>query len=372
MARPIKTVDSQLTETVQKMTNDAIQAGLPVQEMAQTVNDTLDSANESTETEPVTPEIMDDMPVIIEPKTLILEQKHSWNFEAMQVNLQTHVERYANLVVTEQNLKSMEKTQKEIAGLRTKLNKFRLAVKRDMEKPYEVFAHQVNQLLDLVQSVEKPLKDQLEKYEAKRREAKAQVIWGIIHQTAADLGLEEQYLKQMAIDEKWLNRTATKSQITADIQERLCWLLDVQSKDRQAAVFAEQKIEMAKLLCQSISADAGLATPLTYEEIERQAASAQDILTLKAIIEAEVNQRKQREERAARLAVEQAAPPLAPAAPIPPPPMPQQSATGTTWDVVLRLPRINLQQSLGFQKYLADNSIYYEVVNSREYPGDTP
>lgn len=361
MARPRKTVDPQLTETVQKMTDDAIKAGLPVQEMTETVID-------PAETVSVNPEIMDDMPVIIEPRTLTLEQKFDWNFEAMQVNLQTHVERYANLVVTEQNLKSMEKTQKEIAGLRTKLNKFRLAVKRDLEKPYEIFAHQVNQLLDLVQSVEKPLKDQLEKYEAKRREAKAQVIWGIIHQTAADLRLEEHYLKQMAVDEKWLNRTATQKEITEAIQERICWLLEVQAKDHQAALFAAQKTEMAKFFCQSLSV--GLVTPVTYEEIERQIAPLTDMLAVKSFIENEVAQRKEREEAAAQAAAEQATP--AATAPVPPPPMPPRSAVGTTWDVTLRLPRINMQQSLGFQKYLSDSGIRYEVLDSQEYPGDIP
>lgn len=334
-------------------------------EVTETVDKTPENVTETTETVSVASEV-DNMPVVIEPKALALEQNFSWNFEDMKVNLQAHIKRYAGLVVTDRNLKPMEKTQKEVASLRTKISKFRLAVKHDMEKPYKAFEQQVNQLLDLVQSVEKPLKDQLEVYENKRREAKSQDVWDIIHQTATELGLEEKYLSQMAIDEKWLNRIATKAQITEDIQMRLCWLLDMQAKDHQAEVFAEQKVEMAKLLCQSLST--GLVTPLTYEEIEKQISSMQDILTVKSFIEAEVDKRKQREERAAQLAVEQAIP----VASMPSPPMPQ-SAPKTTWDVVLRLPGINMQQSVGFQKYLADSGIRYEVVSSQQASssGDT-
>lgn len=318
--------------------------------------------------EPITPEVMDDMPVIIEPKTLTLEQNFAWNFEEMKINLQTHIERYTGLVVTDENLKSMEKTQKEIASLRTKINKFRLAVKNEMEKPYKVFEQQVGELLDMVFSVEKPLKDQLEIYENKRREAKTQAIWGIIHQTASNLGLEEQYLSQMAIDEKWLNRTATLKEITESIQERVCWLLDVQAKDRQAASFARQKAKMSKLLCQSISAEAGLVTPLTYEEIEMRIATMPDIDAVEEYIKQEVSERKEREERAAMVAVEQVVPASPPVAPVPPSP-PQ--ASEITWDVVLRLPGINVQQSLGFQKYLAGNDVKYEVVSqSLSRPGE--
>ena len=329
-------------------------------ETTETVQETPEAVTETAETVPVAPEV-DNMPAIIEPKTLTLEQKFSWNFEDMKANLQTHIEQYSGLVVTDENLKSMEKTQKEVASLRTKISKFRLAVKHDMEKPYKVFEQQVNQLLDLVQSVEKPLKDQLEVYENKRREAKSQMVQEIINELAAEMGLEEKYSSQIVIADKYLNRTTTKKEITEDLQMKVAWYLDIQSQERQAALFKAQKEEMAKLLCQSLSA--GLATPLTFEEIESRVNSMQDILVVKSFIEEEVAKRKQREERAAQLAVEQAVPPI-PVAPVPPPPIPQ-STPKTTWDVVLRLPGINMQQSVGFQKYLADNGIRYEVVSQQ-------
>lgn len=334
-------------------------------EITKTVSEMDQNVTES----PVIPEIIDDTPAVIEPKTLTLEQKFTWNFEDMKANLTAHIEKYSNLVVTEENLKSMEKTQKEIASLRTKISKFRLAVKNDLEKPYKVFEQQIKELLDLVFSVEKPIKDQLEIYENKRREKKSQIVQSLIDKISAELGLEERYSQQIAIDHKWLNRTTTKKEITEGIQERVCWFLDIQAKDHQAALFAAQKKEMSKLLCQSLSAD--LATPLTYEEIEKQIEPMTDILAVKSFIENEVAQRKEREQCAARLAIEKAGPPVSPSINIPntlprtSTTIPPISPSIETWDVVLRMPDINLQQSVGFQKYLSDNGIRYEVVSQQ-------
>jgi hypothetical protein len=344
-------------------------------ESAETVQKSAESVTKTAQTVPESQ--VDDTPAIIEPKKLTLEQTFVWNFEDIKTSLTAHIKKYSGLVVTDDNLKSMEKTQKEIASLRTKINKFRLAVKHDMEKPYKSFEQQVNELLDLIFSVEKPIKDQLEKYENKRRERKEQIVWGIIHTTAAELGLEGKYIGQMAIDNKWLNRTTTIKEITEDVQGRICWLLDVQAKDRQAALFSEQKEKMSRLLCQSLSTEAELITPLIYEEIERQIAPLPDILAVETYIKQEVDQRKEREQRAARLAIEKAGPPGTPSVQIPDTPPQMSSAVPPvypsveTWDVVLRLPAIDLQQSRGFQKYLADTGISYEVLSQKSNrPGE--
>lgn len=356
-------IDKKLTDTVNNLVETGIKSGLIDPENA-------DNVIESAESDPVTPEIVDDtVPVIIEPKTLSLVQQFSWNFEEMKANLTAHIQKYTGLVVTDQNLKSMEQTQKEIAGLRTRLGKFKKAVKDDLEKPVKVFENQLKELLNLIESVEKPIKDQLEVYETKRKNQERQKCQEIIRQVSADLGLEEQYSSQIVVDEKWLNRGAKKKEVKEAIQERVCWFLDIQAKDHQAELFAAQKEEMSKLLCQSLSA--GLATPLTYEEIKSRIEPMTDILAVKAFIENEVAQRKERETRAAQLAVEQvkqkisAVPSMPASMPPMPPPVSVLNTAEETWDVALRLPGINLQQSIGFQKYLADAGIKYEVVSQQ-------
>ncbi|HMM20602.1 MAG TPA: DUF1351 domain-containing protein [Selenomonadales bacterium] len=301
MAKRTKTAE--LTATVQAMTDSAIAAGLDVPPMPETVIDTPEpvakTAEIVTETAETVPEKLP-LAIDLEPKMLKLVQEFDWNFAEIKTALAGKVERYAGLVVTEDNLTDMEKAQREIASLRVKIGKFRLQIKRELEKPYEKFELQIKELVGLVEDVERPLKDQLEVYENKRRDAKSSEVQAIIDEIANQVGLEAKYTSQIVIADKWLNRGTAKKEITDEIQMRVAWFLDIQNQEHQAEFFRAQKAEMAKLLCQSLSA--GLATPLTYEEVEPRIEAMNDILAVKAYIEGEVARRKELEAKAAAAA----------------------------------------------------------------------
>ena len=279
-----------------------------VPEPPETVNDTPETVYVNAETVTLPAEIE------LEPKTLTLVQQFVWNFDEIKTALATKIEKYTGLVVNDQNLKEMEKTQKEIAGLRIKIGKFKLETKHELEKPYQEFELQIKELVNLVASVEKPIVDQIDKYEIERKDRERVRFQGLINSTATECGLEDKYSSQIVIDEKWLNRSAKKKEVTEAIQMKVAWYLDIQSQEHQAAEFKAQKVEMSKLLCQSLSA--GLATPLTFEEIESRVEAMTDIVAVKSYIEGEVARRKEREERAAQAAMEKAAEVVAP---VPPP-----------------------------------------------------
>jgi hypothetical protein len=233
----------------------------------------------------------------------VIENNHSfeWNYEPAKAFVAESIKQYVGLVVSETNLADMEKTQKEIAGLRIRLQKFRLSVKKEMEKPYESFELQVKELAGLIDSAEKPIKDQLQKYEDKRVEDKRTECQGLIVSVAAELGLEEKYRNQIVIDDKWINRGSKIKAIKEDIQMRAVYFLDQQKADKEAETFRQQKIEMAKFMIESLSKD--LATPLTFADIENKIESL-NIGELKIYIENMVATRKEREERAAQIALE--------------------------------------------------------------------
>ncbi|WP_333595386.1 DUF1351 domain-containing protein [Anaerospora hongkongensis] len=358
-------MDKNLTETVNKMAESATKAGLTVPDITDIVPNEAESVIESS------PAVIE-----LEPKTLKLVQEFSWNFNEIKAALSSRITQYTGLVVTDENLKDMEKTKREIVSLRTKIGKFRLSVKRDMDKPYQQFELQIDELSKLVESVEKPLSDQIEKYEIKRRDEKTLRVKEIIKEVAAQCGLGEKYSSQIAVADKYLNKGTSIAEITEDIQMRVAWFLDVQNQEQQAAFFKAEKVEMAKLLCQSLSA--GLISPVTFEEIESRIDSMPSILALKSHIENEVARRKEREDRAAQQALEReekrrlaaAAPPSPPAPPVMPPkpqpttpPLPQEYQKFPFWDVLLRLPAIDVPQAIGFKDYLAANNIRYEIVS---------
>jgi hypothetical protein len=237
----------------------------------------------------------------MELKVLEQVQKLTWNFEEVKKELTSHIEKYADLVVSETNLAEMEKTQKEIAGLRIRLQKFRLEVKKDFEKPFETFEQQIKALASLIESAEKPIKDQLEKYKDKRKDLKRAECNGLIISVATELGLEDKYRNQIIIDEKWINRGSKIKAIKEEIQMRAVYFLDQQKADKEAETFKQQKIEMAGFMIESLSK--GLATPLAFADIENKI-DALNIGELRTYIENQVATRKEREERAAQQALE--------------------------------------------------------------------
>lgn len=385
MARKNNTAE--IAATVKAMTDSAIAAGLDVPEMPETLSETDESDIKTAEIVDNPAEtVTETLPVAIdlEPKTLSMVQEFSWNFNEIKTSLASKVERYTGLVVTEDNLKDMEKSQKEIASLRTKIGKFRLQVKRELEKPYNVFEAQIKELSGLVEAVERPLKNQLEVYENKRRQDKALEVQGVINEISLQLGLEEKYSTQVVIDDKWLNRTATKKEITEEIQMRVAWFLDIQNQERQAELFKTQRVEMAKLLCQSLSG--GLATPLTYEEIQPRIESMNDILAVKAYIEEEVTRRKELEAKAAEAAKAAMAPPVDPSAqdayepdygaptlpsydgPPPPPPLwaptPPVAAV-ERWDCDLHISAVTVAQMEELKAVMGMKGIQYNITGHR-------
>ena len=228
-------------------------------------------------------------------------QRLTWNFEPVKAELISHIEKYANLVVNETNLYEMEKSQKEIASLRIKLQKFRLAVKKELEKPFDVFDLQIKELTALVESAELPIKNQLQKYEDERRENKRIEVQKMIESISSELGLGSVYARQIVIADNYLNRTQRVNDTRNDIQQKVCWFLDIQNKDIAAEAARNEKISMAKLMVELLSN--GLATPLTFQDVETRLESL-NITELRVYIENQVTIRREREERAAQQAIE--------------------------------------------------------------------
>lgn len=228
-------------------------------------------------------------------------QKFAWNFEEIKTKLADDIKKYDGLVVSETNLPDMERTQKEIGKLRTTLQKFRLAVKKDLEKPYNAFELQVKELALLIESAEKPIKEQLQKYEDQRRESKRVEVEQMIYEISTELGLQDKYSSQIVVADQYLNRTQKKKDTKEDIQTKVCWFLEIQNKDIADEAARVEKVNMAKMMCEFLSK--GLATPLTFEEVENKIETL-NITELRAYIENQVATRKEREEIAVQQALE--------------------------------------------------------------------
>ncbi len=81
------------------------------------------------------------------------------NYETLSAELDKFLVDYTGLVVTEQTLAGCKAAQKELAGLRVKIDTYRKDKKKELEKPIKDFEAQCKELISLVDSVEQPIKE---------------------------------------------------------------------------------------------------------------------------------------------------------------------------------------------------------------------
>ena len=190
-----------------------------------------------------------------------------WNHELVKCWARQYASQYAGLMVTDENLKEMEEVRKEIAGKRIKLDEFRKAAKKDYEAPLKQFESEVKDVLAVLDEVEKPIAEQIQKYEQRRREEKSKEVQGWIETMTAAAGLRPGFAAQITVADKYTLKTATKKSITADIAARIDTLLQMQKPEDEAEELRHQKVKMAQQLCAAQSSALGLKVPLSVGDI---------------------------------------------------------------------------------------------------------
>lgn len=186
------------------------------------------------------------------------------NFEEVKANLIANTEKYKSLVVTEESLKDCKATQKDLAGLRNKLDGYRKDVKKEMEKPIKEFEGQCKELIGLIEEVEKPIKIGIAEFDNKKKEEKRLKAQEIIANTVITLGLEKKYAEQLTVLDKYLNLSASQKSVVEDIEQRAAALKQQQNADKAKAEMIKATIETTL-----DSVNKTIKTPLEYKDFEK-------------------------------------------------------------------------------------------------------
>ena len=204
------------------------------------------------------------------------------NFDEVKANLIANTEKYKGLIVTEESLKDCKSTQKDLAGLRNKLDGYRKDVKKEMERPIKDFEGQCKELIHLIEEVEKPIKIGIAEFDNKRKEAKRMAAQATILDYIEKLGLEEKYSSQLTVLDKYLNLSASAKSVVEDIEQRAAVLKQQQNADKAKAEMLKATIETTLE-----AANKTIKTPLEYTDFEKYIEFGWDI----ARIVREINDR---------------------------------------------------------------------------------
>lgn len=281
---------------------------------------------------------------IVEPQILSADLNVTTNFEDVKNNLQAITEKYKGLVVTDQNQKDMEKTLREVVSLRTSIQKFEVNGKRKLRRPMDQFADACKELLKIVNEAERPLREQLDAYEAKRQEGVTKVILHKYEEMTFDAGIREEF-RSCEILSKWMNKTAKLKDTYEDIARLVSEQATAQKQHDDLKELRNSRRELALLQIEKANRDYALATPITEDFLTDELLDTSAEI-IKNTINEEALRRHEMDENARQVSLPAvSAPP--PAAKPPVVPIPQVEP-GVSWPKVMTV-TITLNSSFDYQ-----------------------
>ena len=165
------------------------------------------------------------------------------NYDELKAELEKNLEVYKGIVVTEETLAGSKATQKELANLRVKIEWYRKEKKKDMEEPVKAFDKQCKELIAMVESVEKPIKEGIKVFDDKKREKKRDIALELIKEVVKDAGLNEKYAEKLDVLDKYMNLTATQKAVKDDLETRAFALKVEQDRESERIDIINSVIE---------------------------------------------------------------------------------------------------------------------------------
>jgi len=142
------------------------------------------------------------------------------NFSEVRKELKK-LEKYKDIVVTDDNFESCKLIQKNCVSLRTLLeNRKKETVKTYIELPKDTIVAQFNDLMRVVASVEDTLKRQFDVYDEQRKEELTKIIGVYIDMEQKEFSLPPNYLSRVEIKKGYFNKTQKESDTRSDIKEQ--------------------------------------------------------------------------------------------------------------------------------------------------------
>jgi hypothetical protein len=165
------------------------------------------------------------------------------NFEEIKIHLESKLDEYKNIVVTEETLMDAKSDAKLLAGLRKKIDEFRKAKKKEMLEPISLFETKCNELVSMIADAETPIKIGISVFDEKRRQINIDFANAEIARICEELGVEDSYKEQFNWSSSYENLTATKKEISSDVLQRCENLLLTQQKEK---IMKEQQKQEAE------------------------------------------------------------------------------------------------------------------------------
>lgn len=154
-------------------------------------------------------QIRTDLAVI--PKTI------EFNFVEIKKELAVNLEKYQNMVVTEDAIKDAKAYRAKLNKLKEAIEKKRKEIKAECLAPYNAFEKQVKEIVSMIEAPMLAIDGQIKEFEAARKAEKMEEIGAYYKANAADI--IDLVPFERIFDPKWLNATASMKSIEEEIDK---------------------------------------------------------------------------------------------------------------------------------------------------------
>lgn len=141
--------------------------------------------------------------------------KIDFNFDDLKTQATQVLEKYKDLVFTEETMKDGKETRAKLNELKTSVENKRKEIKKKINEPYVEFETKIKEITSLIDEPILAIDTQIKTFESKKKEEKKNEITEIYNQAIGDL--KEILPLERIFNEKWLNATTTIKSITTEI-----------------------------------------------------------------------------------------------------------------------------------------------------------
>lgn len=152
----------------------------------------------------------------------------SFDYDSMRKWALSITEKYKDLVVTENDVKSIKKEMAELNRAKDKLNRARIDTVKAISAPIREFEEQIKDICGLFDTTYAALGSQVREFENQEKDEKRKQIEGIIEIYIRNVITENPNLKDkiaLSVKDRWLNKSmsisAVKTEIEAEIDKQI-------------------------------------------------------------------------------------------------------------------------------------------------------
>lgn len=199
---------------------------------------------------------------------IMIPERIDFNFEELKEELFQQVEKYRNLVYTDEQMKLCKTDKANLNRLKKALNEERIRRKKEYLKPFEEFEAKVNEIIKIIDEPLTLIDKQVKEFEEKRK-ADKRIEIGAFWETTEH---PEWLTLARIFDERWLNASYSMRQIKDDING---WINRINSEMETLEQLDSFSFEAIDVYKRSLDINQAIAEGKRLADIQKRKEEAQ-------------------------------------------------------------------------------------------------